>query len=205
MRIARSSVPLHLRAMTFTGRKYADSSDPKSTAKSPAVSGPSAVAVASVFALFSLTATAQDRPNFSGEWITVSLVGDETARGSSVGTDRDGHMTISQDATTLAIAWVSYSRAHQPVKAIVNFDGSERRYIDRNSIEPHERTTRASWLGAQLVITTTWAGRGPGSSFPSPVETEETLSLESASRLKVSVTRRVRDQVWKATRVFRRQ
>ena len=44
-----------------------------------------------------------------------------------------------------------------------------------------------------------------GIPVPTPVEVEEALSLESTSTLKVFVTRRVRDQVWKATRTFRRQ
>ena len=116
-------------------------------------------------------------------------------------------MTITQDANTLTVAWVSYSRAHQAVQAIVSLDGSERRFVDRNSIEPHERTTRARWVDTRLVITTKWAGSAnPNStSFQSPVETEETLSLESASTLKVQVTRRDRDQAWSATRTFRRQ
>ena len=116
-------------------------------------------------------------------------------------------MTITQDANTLTVAWVSYSRAHQAVQAIVSLDGSERRFVDRNSIEPHERTTRARWVDTRLVITTKWAGSvNPNStSFQSPVETEETLSLESASTLKVQVTRRDRDQAWSATRTFRRQ
>ena len=67
-------------------------------------------------------------------------------------------MTITEDAATLAVAWVSYSRAHQPVQVIVNLDGSERCHLDRNSIEPHERTTRARWKGLLPVITTRWAG-----------------------------------------------
>jgi hypothetical protein len=157
------------------------------------------VSVASISAL-AAAPSAQGRPNFTGEWIATSVEGDATARGFSVGTDRNGHMTIAQDARTLVIAWVSYSRSHQPVQAVL--DGSERRFVDRNSVEPQERTTRARWAGAQLVVTTTWAGRGPGTP---PVETDETLSLESASTLKVSVTRRSGGQVWTLTRTFRRQ
>lgn len=158
------------------------------------------------FALSSLAVPAQGRPNFSGEWIATSIVGDATARPFFVGTDRNGHMTITQDANTLAVAWVSYSRSHQPVQAVANLDGSERRYLDRNSVEPHERTTRARWVGAQLVVTTTWAGSTrPDTPIPSPVQTEESLSLESASTLKVSVTRSSGDQSWTATRTFRRQ
>ena len=164
-------------------------------------------AAAFALALLSLAPSAQDRPSFSGEWVATAFVGDATARGFSVGTDRDGHMTITQDANTLTVAWVSYSRAHQAVQAIVNLDGSERRFVDRNSVEPHERTTRARWAGARLVIMTKWAGTtNPNSAFfQSPIETEETLSLESASTLKVQVTRRQEDRVWTATRTFRRQ
>jgi hypothetical protein len=158
-------------------------------------------------AMFVMAPAAQDRPNFSGRWVATSVEGDASARGFSVGTDRDGGMTITQDANTLTVAWVSFSRAHQPVQAIANLDGSERRFVDRNSVEPQERTTRARWVGARLVITTKWAGStNPDSAFfQSPIETEETLSLESASTLKLQVTRRQVDRVWTATRTFRRQ
>ena len=156
--------------------------------------------------LLALAAFAQAQPNFAGEWIATSRVGDAEAGGFSVLSGGDGHMTITQDATTLAVAWVSFGRSHKPVQSLVNLDGSERRYIDRNSVEPQERSTRARWQGTQLVITTQWAGyKGVDIPVPTPVEVEETLSLESTSTLKVSVTRRVRDQEWKATRTFRRQ
>jgi len=159
-----------------------------------------------VVGLFSLAGFAQGQPNFAGEWIATSAVGDKEAGGFSVLSGGGGHMTITQDATTLAVAWVSFGRSHKPVKALVNLDGSERRYIDPNSVEPQERSTRARWQGTQLVITTRWAGyKSVDIPVPTPVEVEETLSLESTSTLKVSVTRRVRDQVWKATRTFRRQ
>ena len=158
------------------------------------------------FSLFALAASPQAPANFAGEWIAISYKGDELARGFSVGTSRDGRMTITQDATTLAVSWISFSRNHKPVQALVNLDGSERRYVDRNSVEPQERTTRARWEGTQLVITTRWAGyRSPDNSDPVPVETEEVLVLESTSTLTVSVTRRFRDQVLRGTRTFRRQ
>jgi len=95
--------------------------------------------------------------NFGDEWIAISYKGDQQAAGLSVGTSGDGRMTITQDATTLTVSWVSFSRNHKPVQSLVNLDGSERRYVDRNSVEPQERTTRAHWKGAQLVITTRWA------------------------------------------------
>jgi hypothetical protein len=219
MRIERSSVPLHVRLMLRTGREYAD------TASANQRRNPLRMITVdplwkrrnllrAAFALFVCVAplwalavapSAQGRPNFTGEWIATSTAGDATARPFFAGTDRNGHMTIAQDARTLVIAWVSYSRSHQPVQAVANLDGSERRFVDRNSVEPQERTTRARWVGAQLIVTTTWAGRGPGTSSPSPVETDETLSFESAATLKVRVTRRSGDQVWTSTRTFRRQ
>src|SRR5262245_51146778 len=138
--------------------------------------------------LLAFGASAQAPANFAGAWMAISGTGDASA-GLSVRAGGDGRMTITQDATTLTVAWVSYSRSHQPVQALVNLDGSERRYIDRNSVEPQERTTRARWQGAQLVITTRWAGyQGAGDSGRDPVETEEILSLESPTALKVSVT-----------------
>jgi len=98
------------------------------------------------------------QPNFASEWIATSTIGDKEAGGFSILSGGDGLMTITQDATTLAVAWVSYGRSHKPVQSLVNLDGPERRYIDRNSVEPQERSTRARWQGTQLVITTLWAG-----------------------------------------------
>jgi len=152
-----------------------------------------------------LVQSPQERPSFAGDWIAFSGEGDANA-GLSVRAGGDGRMTITQDATTLMVAWVSFSRSHQPVQAAVNLDGSERRYVDRNSVEPQDRTTRARWQGTQLVITTRWAGwKGADHPVAEPVETDEILSLESSSTLKVSVTRRFRGQELKAWRAFRRQ
>src|SRR5687767_4738449 len=138
------------------------------------------------FVVLFLAAPAQQRPDFSGEWRAISRTGDAPT-GFSVGHGGDGRMTITQDASSFAVAWVGYSRNHKPVQSLVNLDGSERRYIDRNSIEPQQRTTRARWDDQSLVITTRSEGRGT-STHP-PIETEEILTLESPSTLKVSVTR----------------
>jgi hypothetical protein len=162
--------------------------------------------VAVALGLLALAGSRQEPPNFAGEWTAISAVGDERAGGFSVMSGGSGHMTITQDATTLTVAWVSFGRSHKPVQSLVSLDGTERRYIDRNSVEPQERSTRARWQGTQLAITTLWAGyTGPGVAVPTPVEVEEILSIESTSTWKVAVTRRVRDQVYRATRIFRRQ
>lgn len=149
--------------------------------------------------------TTQEHPSFAGNWVMMSSSGDQSAYGMSVRTGRGGDLVITQDAKTLTVSWVSYSRSHQAVQAVVALDGSERRYIDRNSVEPQERTTRAAWLERELAITTHWAGYArPDGNSAGPIDVVETLSLQ-ADLLIVSVVQRTPNGIYKGRRVFRRQ
>ena len=164
------------------------------------------IAAAALVLLF-VQAPGQQRPDFSGEWILVSGTGDAPV-GFSTGHGAGGRMTITQSATSLTVAWASYSRSHQPVQSLVSLDGSERRFIDRNSSELQERTTRARWDGASLVITSRREGREGSADLVAipPLETEEVLTLDLHATLKISVVRR-RDgaDVLRGTRMYRRQ
>ena len=86
-------------------------------------------------------------------------------------------VTITQDATTITIEYISGSRAHMPVTLVYNLDGSERTNINRNSLpESQARRSRAAWRGAELVLTTI-TPRLDATGAPDPVETTEVLSL----------------------------
>jgi hypothetical protein len=161
--------------------------------------------VAALILCASLFVAPQQRPDFSGDWILVSGSG-RAPGGFSVNHGGDGRMTIVQDAHLLKVMWVSYSRNHKPVQSVVDLDGATRQFIDRNSIDPQERTTRARWDGKRLVITTHFAGRdGGGAPNQPPIDTEEIVLLESASTLRVSVKRVAGSSEMRGTRLYRRE
>lgn len=113
-------------------------------------------------------------------------------------------VTITQDSMTITIEYVSGGRAHQPVKLVYNLDGSERTNVDRNSLpESQVRRSRAAWRGAELVLTTI-TPRLDATGAPDPVETTESLSLESSSTLSVKITRHSKALTDSATAVYRR-
>ncbi len=113
-------------------------------------------------------------------------------------------VTIEQDGTTITIAYVSGSRAHMPVKTIFNLDGSERINVDRNTTQPaaQEQTSRATWQGTKLALTTVVPRETNGA--PDPVEITEVLSLDSPMSLSVHITRRSKALTDTATAVYRR-
>ena len=137
----------------------------------------------------------QTRPNFSGTWTFVPPARPVTPAGpgaaSVTGSNWSGDpVTITQDAATIAIEYVSRSRAHAPVKLVYNLDESERTNVDRNTLPGKEqRLARAAWRGAQLVLTTV-SPIVDGKPTPDSVETTEVLSLETPSTFLIEVTRR---------------
>lgn len=76
--------------------------------------------------------SSQTRPNFSGIWTFVPSPPGQREPFARLWSGDP--VTITQDQTTISIEYVSGSRAHAPVKAVYNLDGSERKNIDRNSL-----------------------------------------------------------------------
>jgi len=144
----------------------------------------------------------QLHPDFSGTW---TFVPQSPASGQAFQRLWTGDpVTITQDATTVTIEYVSGGRAHMPVKLIYSLDGSERTNIDRNSLpESQARTSRAAWRGVELVLTTI-TPRVDAAGAPDPVETTEALSLESSSTLSVNMTRHSKVLTDSATARYRR-
>lgn len=144
----------------------------------------------------------QPHPDFSGTW---TFVPQSPPSGQAFQRLWTGDpVTITQDATTITIDYVSGSRAHMPVKMVYNLDGSERTNIDRNTLPASQaRTSRAAWRGAELVLTTI-TPRLDATGAPDPVETTEALSLESPSTLRVKMTRHSKALTDSATAVYRR-
>lgn len=144
----------------------------------------------------------QSHADFSGTWMFVPQ---SPAPASVFQTLWTGDpVTITQDATTITVEYMSRSRSHQPVKLVYNLDGSERENIDRNSLPNSQtRRSRASWRGAELVLTTI-VPRLDTAGAPDPVETTETLSLDSPTTLLVKITRHSKALTDSTTAVYRR-
>ena len=156
-----------------------------------------------VAAAIATGAFVQPHPNFSGTWTFVPQSPPPPGQAFQRLWTGDP-VTITQDATTITIEYISGSRAHMPVTLVYNLDGSERTNIDRNSLpESQARRSRAAWRGAELVLTTI-TPRLDATGAPDPVETTEVLSLESPSMLSVKMTRHSRVLTDSATAVYRR-
>jgi hypothetical protein len=102
---------------------------------------------------------AQAKPSFAGKWTRVvdpaaaPAQGGGRGGGGALGTD----LTISQDATTLTIEYMSGGQAPAPVKLVYKLDGSE----SKNSVPGRggvmEQVAKASWTGSTLTVNTTMA------------------------------------------------
>jgi hypothetical protein len=104
--------------------------------------------------------SAQSKPNFSGVWVgrTVSesknpFVGQPWAQGQRV--------TITQDANTITLAYVSTGRSHSPVRLVFNLDGTET--INESLQVPASPTgarqlikSKAEWEGDNLILISFW-------------------------------------------------
>ena len=142
-------------------------------------------------------------PNFSGTWITVPST--SASASAQAFSSWRGDVTLTQNETTFTVEYVSNSRAHAPVKLIYNFDGSERKNIDPNSVQPQDRITRATWQGSKLVLTTVWPGRQDPADYRAAVETTETLSLDSPTTMSVEIRRRSQNGTATGTLTYRRR
>lgn len=148
----------------------------------------------------------QNRPDYSGVWTFVPPSADEAAGQAFLRTWTGDPVTITQTAATITIEYVSRGRANAPVKTVYNLDGSETKTIDRNSLPASQaRVSRASWQGAQLVLTTIVPRVDASTGAPDPLEITEILSLESAANLSVQITRRSRALTDSATARYRRR
>jgi hypothetical protein len=101
-------------------------------------------------AVFSFTARAQGRPDFSGTWTRVADKNDPPARGVS------SH-TIKQTATEIAVTIAGRSG---PETSIYRLDGSTSTNRSQSPEGPLTITGTARWDGSSLVIETTREIRG---------------------------------------------
>ena len=168
------------------------------------MSGSHALVVALAAAL-TIAVTDQPRPDFTGVWTFVSPPAAEASKASFLRTWTGDPVTITQDATTITIEYVSNTRAHAPVKLIYNLDGSERTNVDQNSGPgfSQERPTRAEWRGTSIALMTTAPRVTNGE--PDPIVITEVLSLRSPTTMAVQIERKSRVLTDTGTAMYRRK
>ena len=146
-----------------------------------------------------VTAQAQQRPSFEGEWVladtagqrpSVSSRGDASFRTGSMGSGWGSTLTIAQEPTRLIVEYPYFSAydLQPPIRLIYPLDGQE----SRNSVMIGHATSllrsRATWQGDTLVITTAYPVPDRGADQATS-EIRQALTLESPERLVVETTR----------------
>lgn len=148
----------------------------------------------------SSTAVQAQTTDFSGRWTLDAPPAPTTppTPGTQPGPQR-GDMgsgwgpaiTIAQDAKQLAVEYSVYTRYDmQPAfKFVYALDGSESKNTVMMGRGAQMESSRASWQGSALAITTTFSVADHASGQPFTAEVTRKLSLESPNVLVVEVTR----------------
>jgi len=177
----------------------------------------SLLAAAMVMA-FVVSASAQAKPDFSGQWTTapeaVAAPGGGGARGGNAqgaGPARGGGgapgrgrasadmgsgwgptIRITQTAQQLTVEYSFYTRGDMqpPMKFAYPLDGTETKNTVMAGHGMQEQRSTSTWDGENLVITTVHTFVDPATNKPTPSTMVQTLSLASPTSLVVSVTRK---------------
>jgi len=149
------------------------------------------VLIGSAFA----TASAQARPDFSGEWVrtdsaeqrSVATVGDGAFRVGTMGSGWGSPLTVRQQANQLVVEYAFFGTYDLQPRLSFAFalDGSESRNAIMVGHTESVSRSRAAWRGDTLVITTAY-------SAPDGVNgavVRQALTLASPTSLIVETTR----------------
>lgn len=156
-----------------------------------------------VCAALSMVVAAQAPANFAGQW-NEEVIAAPLSSGAPASRPDQGRLAvgdmgsgwgsplqITQNARQLVVSqtlFSSYDAATQP-RFVYALDGSESRNSVMISHTTQVRVSRAQWDGQALRITTRYPGMDPGTGKPVTTEVVHRLSLESADRMIVEVTR----------------
>jgi hypothetical protein len=101
------------------------------------------------------------------------------------------NITITQDATRLTVEYMFFTRGdmQQPLRFHYALDGSETKNSVMMGRGIQMQTSRTSWNGEQLVITTLHTFNNPENGQPMTSEVKRVLSLASPDSLTVETTR----------------
>jgi hypothetical protein len=170
-----------------------------------------ATGVLAACACWTLIVSAQSRPDFSGRWTSdpepaaAAPASDPASaargRGAGAAGGRGGRgdmgsgwgstISISQDATRLTVEYAFFARGDMqpPMRFIYPLDGSETKNTVMMGQGMQIQSSRSSWDGDKLVITTRHTFTNPETRKPETAEVRHALSLESPTSLVVEVTR----------------
>ena len=142
-----------------------------------------------------ISATAQARPDFSGEWVradsaeqrSVATVGDAGFRVGTMGSGWGSPLTLRQAANRLVAEYVFFGTYDLQPRLSFTFalDGSESRNVVMIGHAESVLRSRTEWRGDTLVITTQYAA--PAGATEAVVR--QALSLASPTSLVIQTNR----------------
>lgn len=152
--------------------------------------------IVAAIALVAVTrASAQQHPDFSGEWSTPPEPV-PTGRGAGVarGTMGSGwglRFTATQEPGRFIVQYVFFSTydLQPPISQVFALDGSETRNDVMIGHAKVDRRSRAAWRGDTLVLTTVSSGPDPAAGAPRPTQVRQALVLTAPDTLVVETTR----------------
>jgi len=142
-------------------------------------------------AVFTVGVMAQGKPNFAGKWTqfdpdpaAAAAGGGGRGRGGMMGGGWGTTPSITQDATSLTVEYAGGGQNPTPQKFVIKLDGTE----SKNAARGGESTSKATWEGSKLVITTTTPFNNPQSGEAMKIETKRELSLDASGNLVIVST-----------------
>ena len=146
-----------------------------------------------------IAAASQAHPDFSGRWTIESDAPPAPAPPGTPAPPARGDMgsgwgspiTITQDASQLTVEYTIFTRydLQPPLKFVYALDGSESKSTVMMGRGAEMRSSRTSWDGAALNITTIYTMPDPVTGKPFTTEVKQKLTLASPTSLVVEVTR----------------
>jgi hypothetical protein len=124
----------------------------------------SALLSVAALVLWTVSLSAQAKPNFAGDWVREAPAGGAAPGGGGGGGGRGGgggggfcgmECKITQTATELTLDYMGGGQNPAPAKLTYKLDGSESKNTVQGRGGPAEQVSKATWDGAKLVITTT--------------------------------------------------
>jgi hypothetical protein len=149
-------------------------------------------------ALFAATVMAQAKPDFSGRWTsepeattTAPGGGPSVARAGDMGSGWGTNPTITQTAERLTVEYMYFARADMqpPLRFVYTLDGTETKNSVMLGRGVQVQTSKTTWEGDKLIITTTHSFDNPLNGQPMKSEVKQTLTLASPTQLIVETTR----------------
>jgi opacity protein-like surface antigen len=154
---------------------------------------------AALLLTFVAIAGAQAKPDLSGRWTTDPdpASAAQPARGAgpggrggpppNVGSGWGSTITITQTATSFTVEYAFFTRGDMqpPLKFVYALDGSESKNTVMMGRGLQVQTSRTTWAGDSLVITSDYSFTDPQSGKPATAEVKRTLKLESPTSLSI--------------------